>query len=142
MRRKELTETEKKISYLKSYEIEKNRVRRIEAQIEELKLSKLSPSGMIGDGMPHSHNISDLSDYVAKVDELYNLLTATRYRRIKAYQDVQESIERMENEREKDLLTYHYLCGWKWERIAVELDYTYRHTTRMHGRALNNFKMS
>lgn len=35
------------------------------------------------------------------------------------------------------LLELRYIDGRSWERIAVELHYTFRHTTRLHGDALN-----
>ena len=47
----------------------------------------------------------------------------------------------MENEHEKQILTYRYLLGWSWEKISEEMGYTIRHITRMHGSALKNFKI-
>ena len=74
--------------------------------------------------------------------ELERKLLQKRYRRIRAFKKVQAAIERLESEQEKDLLTYRYLKGYSWEKIAVEMGYTYRHVTRLHGEALTNFKMS
>ena len=138
----ELTENEKKKLFLKSYMQAKNDVFRLEMQLAELRLNKLTPSMVSDDGMPHASGISDLSDYAARVDELERELLQKRYRRIRAFKKVQEAIERMESEQEKDLLTYRYLKGYSWEKIAVEMGYTYRHVTRLHGEALKNFKMS
>lgn len=143
MEKRELTENEKKKEFLNSYQEEKKAVIRLEQQLEELRTNKLSPSCMIGDGMPRAHDLSDLSDYVARLDELEREIWATRYRRIEAFQRIQRAIEEMVGEeREKDLLTYRYLSGWSWERIAVEMGCTWRHTLRIHGSALKNFKMS
>lgn len=138
----ELTENEKKKLFLKSYMQAKNDVFRLEMQLAELRLNKLTPSMVSDDGMPHASGISDLSDYAARVDELERELLQKRYRRIRAFKKVQAAIERLENEQEKDLLTYRYLKGYSWEKIAVEMGYTYRHVTRLHGEALKNFKMS
>ncbi len=138
----ELTENEKKKLFLKSYMQAKNDVFRLEMQLTELRLNKLTPSMVPDDGMPHASGISDLSDYAARVDELERKLLQKRYRRIRAFKKVQAAIERLESEQEKDLLTYRYLKGYSWEKIAVEMGYTYRHVTRLHGEALTNFKMS
>lgn len=138
----ELTENEKKKLFLKSYMQAKNDVFRLEMQLTELRLNKLTPSMVPDDGMPHASGISDLSDYAARVDELERKLLQKRYRRIRAFKKVQAAIERLESEQEKDLLTYRYLKGYSWEKIAVEMGYTYRHTIRLHGEALKNFKMS
>ncbi len=141
-KKQELTENEMKKEFLNSYRIEKQAVARLEQQLEELQINKISPSSMMGDGIPHAHNPSDLSGYAARVDELEREIRTARYRRIEAFQKVQRSIEEMENEREKMLLTYRYLSGWSWERIAVKMECTYRHVTRLHGNALKNFEMS
>ena len=91
--------------------------------------------------MPHGTDKKDLSDYAAKVDEIEQELVAARYSRICAFQDVQKRIETMEDEREKDLLTYRYLRGLKWEEVAVRMDYSWQHTHKVHSRALENLKM-
>ena len=135
----ELTENEKKKEFLMSYQKEKRRVRRLEEQLEELRRNKMSPS-VTNDGMPHGTDKKDLSDYAVKVDEIEQELVAARYSRICAFQDVQRRIEAMENEIEKGLLTYRYLRNLSWEKIAVEMDYSWQHLHKIHARALRNFK--
>ena len=135
----ELTENEKKKDFLMSYQKEKRRVRRLEEQLEELRRNKMSPS-VTNDGMPHGTDKKDLSDYAVKVDEVEQELVAARYSRICAFQEVQKRIEAMEDEREKDLLTYRYIRGMKWEEVAVKMDYSWQHLHKIHARALRNFK--
>lgn len=137
---RELTENEKKKLFLNSYLQAKRDVIRLEEQLAELKLNKLSLS-VINDGMPHGSDIGDLSDYVAQVDEIEREIVRRRYGRIKAFQEVQRAIESMENEQEKDLLTYRYLRGMKWEAIAVTMNYSWRKIHYLHGDALEHFKM-
>lgn len=138
---KELTENEKKKLFLKSYLRDKLAVIRIEEQLAELRASKISPS-LISDGMPHGTSLSDLSDYAAKVDELERELIQKRYDRICSFQKVQSAIEAVEDEAEKDLLTYRYLRGMKWEEIAVKMGYSWKHMHRIHARAIDNLKMT
>ena len=137
----ELTENEKKKEFLMSYQKEKRRVRRLEEQLEELRRNKMSPS-VTNDGMPHGTDKKDLSDYAVKVDEIEQELVAVRYSRICAFQEVQKRIEAMEDEREKDLLTYRYLKGLKWEEICVRMDYKWRQVHRIHAMAIKNLKMA
>lgn len=137
----ELTENEKKKEFLMSYQKEKRRVRRLEEQLEELRRNKMSPS-VTNDGMPHSTDKKDLSDYAVKVDEIEQELVTARYNRICAFQEVQRRIESMEDEREKDLLTYRYLKGLKWEEVCVRMDYKWRQVHRIHAKALKNLKMA
>lgn len=135
----ELTENEKKKEFLMSYQKEKRRVRRLEEQLEELRRNKMSPS-VTNDGMPHGSDKKDLSDYAVKVDEIEQELVAARYSRICAFQEVQKRIEAMEDEVEKDLLTYRYLRNLNWVNIAVKMDYSWQHLHKIHARALRNFK--
>ena len=137
---KELTENEKKKLFLKSYLRDKQAVIRIEEQLAELRASKISPS-LISDGMPHGTSLSDLSDYTAKVDELERELIQKRYDRICSFQKVQAAIEAVEDEAEKDLLTYRYLRGMKWEEIAVKMGYSWRKIHYLHGDALEHLEI-
>ena len=137
---KEKTENEKKKEFLMSYQKEKRRVRRLEEQLEELRQNKMSPS-VTNDGMPHGTDKKDLSDYAVKVDEIEQELVAARHSRICAFQEVQRRIEAMEDEIEKDLLTYRYLKGLKWEEVAVRMGYSWRKIHYLHSDALEHFEI-
>ena len=89
----------------------------------------------------HGTDKKDLSDYAVKVDEIEQELVAARYSRICAFQEVQKRIEAMEDEREKDLLTYRYIRGMKWEKICTEMKHSWQHIHRIHAKALKNFTM-
>lgn len=138
---KEKTENEQKKEFLNSYQVAKRDVIRLEQQLAELRINKLSPSCQIGDGLPHAHSITDLSGYAARVDELESDITTARYKRIEAYEQVRNHIEAMEDEREKLLLTYRYIRGMKWESICTEMEHSWQHVHRIHARALKNFTM-
>ncbi|MFR6219878.1 MAG: hypothetical protein ACLUKO_24525, partial [Enterocloster bolteae] len=127
---------------LQSYQLAKRDVTRLEEQLAELRIGKMSPGCDIGDGLPHAHNATDLSGYAAKVDELEDEIIAARYQRILAYQQVRNCIEALEDEREKMLLTYRYIRGLKWEEICVKMDYKWRQVHRIHAMALKNLKMA
>ena len=137
----DMIENEKKKEFLNSYLLAKQDVRRLEEQLEELRDSKISIS-VTYDGMPKGTGFSDLSEYAAKIDELEREIKDKRYERIQTFLKVQRAIEGMGDSQEKTLLTYKYLRGYGWERIATDMGYTYRHITRLHGVALRNFKMS
>jgi DNA-directed RNA polymerase specialized sigma subunit len=47
----------------------------------------------------------------------------------------------MEDENEKDVLTYRYLRGMKWEDIAVKMGYSWRRIHYIHSKALENFRI-
>ena len=50
--------------------------------------------------------------------------------------EVEAAIDSVQDENLKLLLRYRYISGLTWERIAVKMSYSYRHTCRQHGKAL------
>ena len=60
---------ERKKKYLRQYLKHKNRVNRIEAEIEELRSMKMHPS-QNNDGMPRGSNQSDMSGYAAVISSM------------------------------------------------------------------------
>lgn len=134
------TENEQKKEFLQSYQMAKRDVTRLEEQLAELKISKMSPGCEIGDGLPHAHNVTDLSVYAVKVEEIEQKIIKARYRRICAFERVRECIEAMNNEREKTLLTYRYLRGMRWTAICEKMGNSWQHVHRIHASALKNFR--
>ena len=92
--------------------------------------------------MPKTHNSEhDLSDYVAKMDELTDWLIAKYTRCMGIEGDILERLDRMEKQEEREVLRMRYIDGYRWDEIADKLHYTYRHVTRLHGTALLHFPM-
>lgn len=79
---------------------------------------------------------SPVESAVARIERVERII-AEGVERLEATADrVRRIIESVEDEPSRDLLTLRYLDGLRWEEIAVRLCYTYRHVTRLHGRAL------
>lgn len=139
VKKKEKTENEIKKEYLLGFQKISRQLARLENELAEIRLNKYCPS-CISDGMPHASGCSDLSSYMAKVDELEKKILKKKDHRLQKQQEIRNRIERMEDENEKDVLTYRYLGGMKWEDIAVKMGYTWQHIHRIHSSALKNFK--
>lgn len=136
------TENEKKKEYLRSYLVHVRRIRRINAEIEELRTMKMSPSVKENDGMPHgSGGQGDLSSYAANLDEMIQELINERYWRVKTYQQIARQIKRLRSENEKDVLFYRYIKGLDWWDIAEKMRYSERQVHRFHGKALIHFEL-
>lgn len=54
---------------------------------------------------------------------------------------VKNAINCIKNENLKRILEMHYINGYSFEQIAVEEHYSYRHTTRLHGIALQQLQI-
>ena len=61
-------ENNAKKSYLRKYRKHGKRIKRIEAEIDEIRSMKMYPS-MNNDGMPHGSSQNDLSSYAAVLQE-------------------------------------------------------------------------
>ncbi len=131
---------EEKKQYLRRYQTAKRRVGLIQEEIEELRSSKTSPVGL-GDGMPHGSGTPDLSGYAARLDELLRELEAEKEMQMVTYREIRQQIGMVPDAIEQEILSRRYLIGQSWEKIAVEMKYSYRHVTKLHGHALNHFEI-
>ena len=129
---------EEKKQYLRRYQTAKRRVGMIQEEIEELRSSKTSPVGL-GDGMPHGSGTSDLSGYAARLDELLRELEAEKEMQMVTYREIWNQVKKIQNATEQEVLNRRYLIGQSWEKIAVEMHYSYRQIIRIHGAALQHF---
>lgn len=133
-------ENEEKKEYLKSYRRAVKREKDILDEIQRLRSDKMFPS-VVNDGMPKGSSQSDLSDYIAILDEQIELLKAERLEKARCYQKIERQIRQMENEDEQEVLRLRYITGLKWEEVAVKMNYSYRRTLDIHGKALLSFKI-
>lgn len=131
----------RKKMYLRGYRKHGNRIKRIEAEIEEIRSMKLYPS-VNNDGMPHGTNQSDLSDYASKLTELEEELYQEGIQQVKEYKDISWRIQQLKDEDERDVLFYRYIKGLEWWEVARAMDYSESWIYELHGNALKNLKIS
>ena len=139
-RKKRQQENEAKKEYLQSYKKYKQKAKRLEEQLEELRLGKMFPSMGMSD-MPGAHNQKDLSDYMVQYDRIETNIIKARKDAILRYEEVRQQIEQLEDENEKRVLTLRYLKSYGWKRICVEMEYSWRQIHYIHSRALEHFNM-
>ena len=133
-------ENEAKKEYLMRYRDALRAEKQIEEEITQLRLDTMMPA-VVNDGMPHGSGIGDLSGYAAQVDELLQDLKEQMEKRIQIRREITQKIEKMPNETEKMVLRYRYIHLLKWEEIAVKMCYSWKGIHKVHGRALQRFKM-
>lgn len=129
----------KKKKYLRGYRKHRNRVRRIQAEIEEIKYMKTHPS-INNNGMPHGNKQNDLSDYVAKLDELEEKLYKEGIAQLYAYKNIDRAINTLQNENERDVLFYRYIKDMEFWEIAKEMGYSESWIFKIHEKALRHLK--
>lgn len=128
--------------YLHQYRNIQREIEDIDRRMAQIRLKYAAPSAINYSDMPKAHNTEhDLSDYIVKMDELtdYMISKYTRLRGIEV--DIYMRVDRMENQKERELLRYRYIDGMTWTEIADALDTTERNVYFIHGRALRHFPM-
>ena len=133
-------EIAKKKEFLSQYRAIKRQIKRIELYIEEIRESETSIS-IKYDDMPHAHNKTDLSDYVAKVDEKLMKLMELKDKKADLLDTIMNAVNGMEDEAEKDVIVYRYIREMSWEDIANNIGYSVKQTCRIHGNALEHIEL-
>lgn len=126
--------------YLNSCLSAKREVEQLETDIAYFRAEKMSVRHTL-DGMSHGSERKDLSDYIVKLEELENRLIRARYKRVTIYTQIFDQIEKMEDDMERELLTYRYLKGHTWEKVADEMFLSYGYCHRVHRKALEHFSL-
>lgn len=129
-----------KKEYLWRYQECVRRIRRINAEIPEIRSMKMGIA-INNDGMPHGSGQNDLSGYAAELDKLERELTDERYTRIIIYKDIKKRIDKLKSTNEKDVLFYRYIKGMDWWEVAEKMKFSERQIYRFHGKALKNLEI-
>lgn len=131
---------EKKKEYLNGYRDAEKREKRILEEIQQLRLDTMFQS-LQNDGMPRGSNQGDLSDYMARHDDLMRELIHEKTQAISKKQEIRRAINKLKKEEEIDILIRKYILKQTWETIAEEIGCSRNTVFRMHGRALENFEI-
>lgn len=121
--------------YLMQYRIAVNKIRRKQEQIEKLR-ADLLPSGINYDGMPGGAGNRTAADIFAKLEELERELREQQDEARTKADEIIGVIDQLEDERYRSILHDRYIAGLHWDRIADKMHYSYRHVTKLHGKAL------
>lgn len=120
----------------------------IELRITQLRLKYGYPSAIQYSDMPSAHNSErDLSDYMAKLDELTGYLVDKYCRCVGIEGDILKRIDRIEKQEERQVLKLRYTHITEsgrllsWDSVAESMHYSKMNVTRIHGRALQHFPM-
>ncbi len=88
--------------------------------------------------IPHKSNIGDkTSTTIEKLEEHEQKINQKIDEFIAVKSDIERAIHTVQDDTLRLLMRYRYINGWTWERIAVEMHYTYQWVCQLHGKALN-----
>ncbi len=135
-----MTNQEKK-EYLRRYKAADDEINDLMREKERI-LSRLTRMTASATGMPHGGGDTDqLTNGVAKIIELEKEIDAKVDKLVELRREIEASIETVDSNIQRRLLKLRYIDGMTWERVAVEMNYSYMQVCRLHGKALNAFKM-
>jgi len=136
----QLTETEKKKEYLKGYRNLCNKIKALQDQKYSLIETMTSAKAQSYDGMPKASNISDLSDYMVKLDAVMRSIDDMNAMCLVRKIQIETSIANMSDGMECNILHKRYIMFKSWEVIAIETGYCVKQVQRIHGKALQHFE--
>lgn len=97
-------------------------------------------SAINSDGIHTTGTTSDkLGNCVTRIVDLRNEIDADIENLENVRKEIIDSIENVQTTKHRELLRMRYVSHMTFEEIAVEMDISFRHTTRLHGRALQEF---
>ena len=128
--------------YLSQYHMIQREIADIDRRMARLRLKYAAPSAIDYSDMPTAHNSThDLSDYIAKMDELTDYMIS-KYTRLRGIEiDILMRLDRMEDQTEREVLRCRYVDGMTWNKIADRIGTVERNIYFIHGRALSHFPM-
>lgn len=134
-------ENRMKMQYLMRYINSKRKARAILNEINDLKDLATKITVTFND-MPGGGGSTDkIGAIVAHIVDLQSEL-AVQAKTMKAEQEIVRAvIDAVDDADLRQLLILRYINGLTWEKIAVDMHYSFRHTLRLHGAALAAVKI-
>jgi len=105
-------------------------------EIEKLKAMTLNGENYGGERVSTSPNPQSQENLYIKIIEFKNRLESDVIKSIELKKEIISVIDKVTNADYVYILHERYLNFKTWEEIAVEMNYTYRWITELHGRAL------
>lgn len=120
-------------SYLMQYRESLDRTREITQHLDELKSEAVRLKDHEGKSIALDKAVEKYMDACTAAS--VKLADLARIRG-----EIALAIDAVPDEKLRTLLRWRYICGESWERVAVEMNYTYRRITQLHGVALKAFQ--
>lgn len=114
--------------------------KQIEAEYVELQnlrdnASRITPAYSLAPG--GSGTVQRIENAMAKIVDAENIIQSEMEILMVALGEIRQLISLVDDPVLRLILHKRYLCYQKWEQIAADLSYTWVHTHRLHGKALN-----
>ena len=126
--------------YLKQAERLNDKIQADEAELEQLRELTDSVKGLILGERVQMAPKNSLEETVIKIVDLENKINIEISKLVGLKEDIRDLVDKLEDDTEKLILQKRYLLFEDWGTIANDLNYSYRHLTRLHGKILLKLK--
>lgn len=122
---------------LKEYTSIKRELKQIQFKLKELEERKTSIKSMVISDMnvQTSHNNNSIEDLLIKIEECIEEYNKKEIELYNKQLEIEKCINNLEPT-ERIIARSRYIEGKTFEQISVDLNYSWRHTIRIHGKIL------
>lgn len=123
---------------LTKYRSTKKELDNIKYKIIELEYKKTSiKSQIINDTVAGEVERDKIGAILVKIEELLELYMSKEIELLEQQLEIELVINTLSNPLERNVMRYRYLDGLKWERICVEVNYSWEGIHKIHRRILD-----
>lgn len=128
-------ENKEKCRYLNQYRIMHIEIDQITKELQRWQdlATRISPSYS---DMPHGGGGDKVQTAAVEVAELTDQLNEKIHQAIMVQENIKKLLESLDDIKLRQLMSYRYINGMRWEEIAVRMDYDYRYVLKLHGKSL------
>ena len=127
--------------YLNQIQDCRKRIKEKQEQIEQKRiLAESITAGSNDVKVQSSGDYDKMASAVANIVDMESELQVMINEYLATEKVISAQIDAMDRPLEREVLHWRYVCGKTFEETSVIIGKTYRHTTRIHGLALKNFR--
>ena len=114
----------------------------IEEKLEYLKEKKTSIKSMTISDMPSGGNTENdrLGTLLGEIEELIDIYNEKQIRLMKQQKEIEDTIDKLEDSTDRNILRLKYIDNYTWERICVVLNYSWNGIHKKHRKILEKIK--
>ena len=129
-----------KIRYLSQYKALEKEIIENENRYAALRARLTSPSLPVLSDMPKGSGrvIHDsMAENICELDELEEIVREQNSGLIEMQKEIHKAINSLKDSSHRRIMTKRYIDGLSWEEVCVSVNYSWKHTHRLHSQALS-----
>ena len=127
---------------LKGYIETKREMEIIEEKLEFLHTSKGGVKSMVITDMPRGGSSEDdrLLEIMIEIEKLEEMYNKKRLKLMKQLNEIENVIDSLEEPIDRNIMRMRYIKNYTWERICVELNYSWNGIHKRHRKILDKIR--